>query len=324
MITTKHSRFAAGTAFAAVLLISGTPAFAQSADYPSDRITLTVGFAAGGFADTYARILGDELGKKWKTVVTVENTAGAGGNTAASFIANQEPDGYNILVTTTAIAINPTLYKSLDYKLDDLTGIAVPVSSPETIATHPSQPGTLKAFLEAHQGKEITFATAGVGSGSHIAAEYFLKVIAKVNAAHVPFRGGALSVQAALGNQVNMVASSFGVTPQVVEKALTGLAVASAERNPTMPDVPTYAEGGYPFIAESWVGLFAPSKTPPEVVEKLNGAINEIMSEPEVQKKLSDMGYQLHIRTVPEVAAYVKEEGAKWGEMVKAIGVTVE
>lgn len=320
----KVSRFAGGSAIAAALLITSTPAFAQSADYPSDRITLTVGFAAGGFADTYARILGDELGKKWKTIVTVENTAGAGGNTAASFIANQEPDGYKILVTTTAIAINPTLYKSLDYKLDDLAGIAIPVSSPETIATHPSQPGTLKAFLDAHQDKEITFATAGVGSGSHIAAEYFLKVIAKANAAHVPFRGGALSVQAALGNQVDMVASSFGVTPQVVEKALTGLAVASAERNPAMPDVPTYTEGGYPFIAESWVGLFVPSKTPPEIVEKLNGAINEIMAEPDVAKKLSGMGYQLHIRTVPEVAAYVKEEGAKWGEMVKAIGVTVE
>ncbi|KFC70750.1 Hemolysin III [Bosea sp. LC85] len=299
-------------------------ASAQAPAYPPDRINMTVAFAAGGFVDTFARIVGQKLNEKWGKAVTVENKAGAGGNTAAAIVAHAKPDGLTLLVTSTAVAINETLYKKRDYALDQLVPVAIAVSSPETIATHPSKPGNLKDYLAWAKKDEITFASAGVGSGSHLATEYFLKRLAMQPASHIPFRGGALSVQAALGNQVDMVASSFGIIPQVAEGKLKGLAVASETRVAAMPDVPTYTESGFPFVAESWVAVLAPAKTPPAIIEQLNAAINEIVSEPQTREKLLGMGYQLHVRSAPQVATYLKAEVVKWGEMVRTVGVTVE
>jgi tripartite-type tricarboxylate transporter receptor subunit TctC len=308
-------------ASAAAMATSG--ALAQAA-YPSDRINVTVGFSPGGFVDTFARIVGQKLQDKWGQTVTIENKGGAGGNTAAAQVAAAKPDGHNLLVTSTAIAINPTLYKNPGFKPDSLVPVAIAVSSPETIATHPSKPGNLKDYLAWAKDQEITFASAGVGSGSHLATEYFLKNIAKTPYTHVPFRGGALSVQAALGNQVDLVASSFGIIPQVVEGKLTGLAVASEERVAAMPNVATYPESGFPFIDESWVGIFAPADTPPDVVAKLNAAVNEILADKETREKLTGMGYIVHTRDEPQVKAYLEEERKKWGEMVHAVGAKVE
>jgi tripartite-type tricarboxylate transporter receptor subunit TctC len=309
------------------LLLAGTAAVhAQgTAPYPSKRINLIVGFAAGGFADTLARSVGQKLQDKWGQPVTVENRAGAGGNTAASFVAKAAPDGHTILVTTTALAINETLYKQLDYKLNELTAVAMPASSAESLATHPSKPAPLKDFLDWGKGREITFGSAGVGSGSHIAAEYFFKVLAKTKANHVPFRGGALSVQAAVGNQIDVVASSFGSAAQVKEGKLKGLAVAGIERSVAMPEVPTFVEAGFKdFVAESWVGLFVPAKTDPAIVEKLNAAVNEIVSEEQTKQRLTGLGYQLATRSVADSNRYLAAEVQNWGTMVKAIGVTVE
>ncbi|HEV7257378.1 MAG TPA: tripartite tricarboxylate transporter substrate-binding protein [Bosea sp. (in: a-proteobacteria)] len=310
----------------AALLLSATagPLAAQAPAYPPDRITLIVAFAPGGFVDSFARIIGQKLNEKWGKAVTVENKAGAGGNTGAAQVAGAKPDGLTLLVTSTAIAINETLYKKRDYSLDQLVPVSISVSSPETIATHPSKPGTLKEYLAWAKGNDINFATAGVGSGSHLAAEYFLKVIAKTPATHIPFRGGALSVQAALGNQVDMVASSFGIIPQVQEGKLKGLAVASQSRVAAMPDVPTYTEAGFPFVAESWVAVLAPAKTPPAIVEALNAAIGEMLADPANRSKLLGMGYQIQNRSVPETSAYLKDEVSKWGEMVRTVGATVE
>ncbi|MFZ4288201.1 Bug family tripartite tricarboxylate transporter substrate binding protein [Variovorax sp. HJSM1_2] len=310
-------------ALVGAMLVS--PAMAQTKPFPGDRtISLVVGFAPGGFADSFARVIADELGRKWNATVIVENNAGAGGNIATANVASRAADGYRVLVTTTAIAINSTLYVKPGYNLNDLTPVAVPVSSAESIATNPSRPKSLKAFLEAFKDKEVSFATAGVGSGSHIAAEYFLKNIAKVKALHVPFRGGNLSVQAAVGNQVDLVASSFGVAAQVNDGKLTGLAVGSAARVPSMPSVPTYTESGYPFQAESWVGLFVPAKTPADIIQKYNASILEIMADPSVKAKLTSMGFQQHRRTVEESTDYVKDEVVKWGTMVKAIDLKVD
>ena len=141
---------------------------------------------------------------------------------------------------------------------------------------------------------------------------------------HVPFRGGAPAVQAAVGDQVDVVASSFGVTSQVTEGKLKGLAVASAKRNPAMPQVPTFAEGGFAFEAESWVGFFVPAKTDPAVVAKLNAAINAIVSDKAEQEKLGKVGFQISPRSVAESQQYLKSEADKWGTMVKAVGVYVD
>lgn len=322
MSMTRRAAVALATG-AVLATVSAATAQAQTA-YPSDRIALTVAFAPGGFVDTFARIVGQKLQEKWGKPVTVENKAGAGGNTAAAQVAGAKADGHQLLVTSTAIAINETLYKTRGYDLAALVPVAIAVSSPETIATHPSNPGTLKEFLAWAKGREVTFSSAGVGSGSHLAAEYFLKVIAKTPYTHVPFRGGAPSVQAALGNQVDLVASSFGIIPQVQEGKLTGLAVAAEARVGAMPKVPTYTESGFPFVAESWVGIFAPAGTPPEVVRQLNAAVNEIVAEKEMREKLVGMGYVVHSRNADDVKAYLAGEVAKWSEMVRTVGATVE
>jgi tripartite-type tricarboxylate transporter receptor subunit TctC len=301
-----------------------TPAVAQDAGrYPAKKIDFVVAFAAGGFADTLARLVAQKLNEQWGQSVVVDNRAGAGGNIAARAVASADADGYTVLVTTTAVAINQTMYRKLDVSLDQLTPVAISASSAESIATHPNKaPGGLKEFLAFAKDREVTFATAGVGSGSHLAAEYFFKTMAKVKAVHVPFRGGAPAVQAAVGDQVDAVVSSFGVTTQVTEGKLKGLAVASAKRNPAMPQVPTFAEGGFAFEAESWVGFFVPVKTDPAVVAKLNAAINAIVSAE--QERLAKLGFQLTPRSVAETQQYLKAESDKWGTMVKAVGVYVE
>jgi tripartite-type tricarboxylate transporter receptor subunit TctC len=316
-----------GLAVLLAALVGAAGAQAQdAAQYPSKRINLVVGFAAGGFADTVARTIGQKLQDKWGQSVTVDNRTGAGGNTAARAVASAQPDGYTILVITTAIAINETLYKQREYQLNELTAIAMPASAAELLAVHPSKPsGSLKEFLGWAKDREITYGTAGVGSGSHIAAEYFFKTLGQTKANHVPFRGGSLAVQAAVGNQIDATVSSFASSAQVNEGKLKGLAVAGTERSVAMPQVPTFEEAGFPgFVAESWVGFFVPSKTSPAIVEKLNAAINEIISEGQTKEHLTKLGFQLKVRSAAESGRYLTSEVENWAKMVKTVGVTID
>ena len=306
------------------LALAVTTAAASAQTYPTKRINFVVGFAAGGFADTFGRAMSQKLKDSLGQTITVENRAGAGGNTAAASVAGADPDGYTVLVTTTALAINHTLYKKLDYKTEDLRAVAIPAGSPESIASHPSKGKSLKDFLEQAKGREITLGSAGVGTGSHLAAAYFFQEIAKVKANHVPFRGGAPAVQAAVGAQIDVVASSFGVIPQVQRGALTGLAVASAERLTVAPQLPTYAESGYPFEAASWVGFFVPAKTPDAVVARLNAALNAAIEDEATRKHLLGQGFQLTVRDPAASQAFVRSEIDKWGKMVKTLDVSVE
>ncbi len=323
MATRRNASLAA--MLAAAMLAAVGPAGAQEAKYPVRKVDFLVAFAAGGFADTLARFVAQKLSEKWGQNVVIDNRGGAGGNLAARAVTAAAPDGYTVLVTTTALAINPTMYKRMDFTIDQLAAVAIPAASPETIAAHPSKAtGGLKEFLAANQGREVTFASAGVGSGSHLAAEYFFKVHTKTKALHVPFRGGNPAIQAVLGNQVDLVASSFGVTSQVVDKKLTGLAVASPQRNPAMPDVPTFKEGGFDFEAESWVGFFVPAKTDPRIAAQINAAINEVVSEQAGRAHLTKLGFRIAPRPVAESQSYLKSEIEKWGKMVKTVGVYVE
>jgi tripartite-type tricarboxylate transporter receptor subunit TctC len=316
-----------GCALAVLAVLgAGTGAVeAQDAQYPTRKITIVVGFTAGGFADTLARFIGQKLSDRFGQTVIIENRGGAGGNTAASAVSKADPDGHTLLVTTTAIAINSSLYEKLDYSLAQLAPVAMPGSSAETFAIPPDRPGTVKEFVDWAKGREITFATAGVGSGSHLAAEHFYRNLAKIKASHVPFRGGSLALQAALGGQVDAITASFGTNPHIQSGKLKGLAVASAKRNPVLPNVPTFAEAGYPgFEAASWVGFFVPVKTNPSIVEKLNKAINEIIDNKANEEHLTKIGYTLTERSVADSQKFLKDEVAKWGQWVKNVGISVK
>jgi hypothetical protein len=184
---------------------------ASAQPYPARDITFIVAFAPGGVADTLARFVGKGLGERLGRTVVVENRGGAGGNIAAAAVARAAPDGYTLLVTTTAVAINETLRPNKGFAASDLKPIAIVASSPEALVTSPDNPAAnLADFLKTAQGKNIAFGSAGVGSGSHIAAEYFFKEIAKISATHVPFQGGAPAIAATIGNQIDLLATTLG------------------------------------------------------------------------------------------------------------------
>jgi tripartite-type tricarboxylate transporter receptor subunit TctC len=304
------------------------PHIAVAQDYPSKPVTFVVAFAAGGVADGIGRLIGQKLSDKFGQAVVVENRGGAGGNIAAKQVASAAPDGYTVLVTTTALAINETLHRNKGFAASDLTAVAIAASSPESFAVHPSHAAaTLKDFIANAKGKAIAFGSAGVGSGSHIAAEYFFKEIAKVPATHVPFQGGAPAINAAVGNHIDLLSITLGggLVAQVKSGALKALAVASDKRVGAMPNVPTLAEAGYPnFQAASWVGFFVPAKTPAAVAARLNGAIDEIVKQPDVRERFVALGFDPVGGNRGEADTRFKTEIAQWGKMVTALGLKVE
>ena len=298
------------------------PAFAQT--YPAQSINVIVAFAAGGIADGIGRMIGQGLNERLKQNVVIDNRGGAGGNLAARAVATAAPDGYTLLATTTALAVNDSASKNRGYNTSDLRAVAIVAISPDVLAVHPSNPAkTMKEFIANGRKASFTYGSAGVGTAPHIGAEYLFKEVAKVQSVHVPFTGGAPAVTAALGNHVNaLVLTLPTVTPHIVEGRLRGLGVASDKRVPAVKDVPTYREMGFDVLSGSWVGFFAPAKTPDAIVVKLNTEINQIMKSPEVLKQLAKIGFDPIVKNHPETDAYFKSEVANWGKMVRAAGVS--
>ena len=323
----SHRYVLTGTLVSGLALagLPAVPAVAQT--YPDRSITLVVGFAPGGFADSVGRLVGQKLGDRLGRTVVVENRGGAGGNIAAKSVAGSAADGTTILVTTTALAINETLHKNKGFTADDFTTVAIVATSPESLSTLSSTPANnIGEFLKASQGKPINFGTAGAGSGSHIAAEYFFKVLARVPATHVPFQGGAPATNAAIAGHIDLLAATAGgsVVPQVRAGRLKGLAMASDKRIAAMPDAPTFAEGGFPgFTAASWVGFFVPAKTPHDVTARLHNAIDAIVKEADTQQRLAALGYDSITGTRSQAQTMFRTEVVNWGKMVSALGLTV-
>ncbi len=306
------------------------PLAAHAQAYPANKITLIVAFAPGGIADTLARLIGQGLSERLHQSVVVENRGGAGGNIAASFVARAAPDGYTLLVTTTALAINETLFANKEFSASDFKTVAIAASSPETLVTSPSNlANNLAEFVKAMNGKTINLAIPGVGTGSDIEAEYFFKFLAKaqVQVQVIPFQGGAPAINATIGNQVDLMATTLGggAAAQIAGGKLKGLGIAADKRAAVTPDVPTYAEQGFPgFTAASWVCFFAPAKTDPQILTTLNAAIGDIVKTPEVQKKLSDMGFDPIAGTTAQADAMFNAEIKKWGDMVKALDLSIK
>ena len=312
---------------AAALLVLAAPAHAAD-PYPASKITMVVAFAPGGVADTVARFIAQGLSERLRQNVVVENRGGAGGNIAAVAVAHAAPDGYTLLVTTTAIAINETLRETKQFAATDLTTVAIAASSPEALVTSPSNPAnSLADLIKTAQATPINFGSAGVGSGSHIEAEYFFKILAHISATHIPFQGGAPAMNAVLGNQIDVWATTLGggAAAQIAAGKLKGLAIAGDSRASVVPNVPTFAEQGFPnYVAASWVGVFAPAKTDPKIVATLNEAINDTIKSPDISGKLIAIGFDPMTGTPAQADAMFKAEVAKWGKMVSALGITIK
>jgi tripartite-type tricarboxylate transporter receptor subunit TctC len=312
---------------AAAAALPAFPRVARAQRYPTRQITLVVPFAAGGIADAVARLTAPKLSERLGKAVVIENRAGAGGNLGARMVAGSAPDGYTLLATTSALAVNDSASRNKGYATEDLRAIAIVADSPDILAVHPSNPArSLQEFIASAKDKSFTFASAGTGTGPHIGAEYFFREIAKVKALHVPFGGGAPAVTAAVGNHVDAVWIVLPtVTPHVAQGGLRGLALASHTRNPAVPDVPTFAEQGFPgFSTGSWVGFFAPARTPDAVVTALNAEINAILGQAEAQERFRALGFDLVIEDASAAAARFQRDLADWGKMVRAVGIMTD
>ena len=312
-------------ALAAIFLFAA-PALAQT--YPSKPVRMVVPFPAGGPADLVARVLSARLQEAWGQPLVVENRGGAGGNIGTAAVARASPDGYTILLTTSGLMSNPSLYKDPGFDpLRDFAPVTVVGNSATIVVRHPSLEGvnTMRDIEALARKTQVDFATPGIGLAGHLAGELF-KTMTKVDMQAIPFAGAAPAITAVLSGQVKL---GFMAVPSTVPHVKSGKLVAIAVTSPTrlavLPEVPTVAESGYPgFQVDNMYGVLAPRGTPPEAVKKLHDDIVRAVRTPEVSKALEAATIDVVANTPEEFAAYIKSETTKWAQVVKASGAKVE
>ncbi len=328
----------AGTCAAALLACTASlapaPVTAQTTArnaYPSRQVSIVVGFSAGGSTDIVARLLAEELRKSLGQPVVIENKPGAGGNIGAALVARAKPDGYTLLMGSVGpLAINASLYASMPYdNLRDFTPISLVVHVPNMLVVNPavmpvSSFGEFIASLKADPGR-FFFASTGSGTSSHLSGE-LLKVMAGVDAMHVPYKGAVALNGLLAGEHVHFM---FATIPSVIQLVRAGrlraLAVTTKTRSAAVPEVPAIAELGFPeFEASSWFALLGPTPLPREVVIRLHAEVARIVREPALRERLAQQGADPVGGTPEELAAYMRAETAKWAPIVKLSGAKAD
>jgi tripartite-type tricarboxylate transporter receptor subunit TctC len=310
-----------------VLLTVSTAAWAQ--DYPSRAVRIIVPFPAGGTADAVPRIVGDWLSRKWGQPVIIENPTGAAGNLGADLAYRAEPDGYTLLsAPPPPLVINQNIYPNLAFDAARFEPVIVMAQVPNGIIVNPDKIAAKTvpefiAYLKANPGK-VTSATQGNGTTSHLTSE-MLQLKAQVRVQHIPYRGSAPALQGLLAGDVDFMCDNLGVSlPLVQSGKLRLLAVASAQRMVSLPDVPTVAETLPGFESVAWYAVVAPPKTPKAIVEKLNADINEALRQPELQERLKKLSAEIVGGSVAETTKYLREEVARWNEVITAAKVKMQ
>ncbi|MBV6306568.1 tripartite tricarboxylate transporter substrate binding protein [Candidimonas humi] len=316
---------------AAAAALAGLAGFSTgaAAAYPDHPIRLIVGFSAGGTTDVVARIVGKEISQELGQSVIIDNRPGAGSNIGAELVARAKPDGYTLYMVAVTSAINQTLYKNIKFNLvNDFAPVALAVKVPNILVVNPKLPvhsvKELVAYAKANPGK-LNFASSGSGTSIHMAGELF-KQVAGVDMLHVPYKGSAPAETDLMGGQVQLMFDNMPAAwPHVQAGKLRALAVTTAERSKTAPDLPTMEESGFPnFDVSSWFGVIAPKGTPADVVNTLNAAIEKALSKPDVQKRFADLG-AVAVKTTPaEFGEFIKSQVDTWAKVVKASGAQVD
>ena len=303
---------------------------AQAETWPSKTVSVIVPWPPGGPSDIAARPLGKALGESLGQTFLIDNRGGAGGNIGTAALTKAAPDGYTLLVTSSApIVINPSLYKNMPYNAEkDLTPITNLLRVPLVLAAHPSVPANnlqeLIRYINNQQGK-FNWASAGNGTPQHMTGELF-KGVAKLDMQHIPYKGSAPAITDLLGGHVPiMFDSTIAITPHIKAGKLKAIAVTGAKRSVIFPDVPTFAELGYPEVESyAWYGMFGPAGMPKDLLTKVNAEALKAMKQPDFQKTLADTGSEFVGDTPENFRSFVRAESSKWAKVVKASGATVD
>jgi Uncharacterized protein conserved in bacteria len=312
----------------AAALCAATPSLAQS--FPEKPIRFVVGFTPGGPSDILARALGQKLGERWSQQVVVENRPGAGGNVAAEAVAKSAPDGYTWLLGNNSIlATNQSLYRSLGYDpVKDFAPVSLVAVQPNILVVNPQLPAHSVAELVILAKKspgKLNYASSGSGAAAHLAGELF-KTMTGVDMVHVPYKGAQPALTDVIAGQVQvMFATSASVIPFIQAGKLRALAVTTARRSPSVPDLPTVSEAGVPgFEAITWHGVVVPAATPATLVERLNRDIAGALAQPDLRARLAALGAEVHAGTPREFADYIAAEIPKWSKVVRDSGARIE
>jgi tripartite-type tricarboxylate transporter receptor subunit TctC len=306
------------------LLLS--PSVGLAEDFPSKPIRLIVPFPAGGPNDIIARVVGQRLSELFKQTVVIDNRGGQGGVLGTDAVAKAAPDGYTIAISSAgALAISPSMEKVAYDTLQDLAPVTLVATVPEMLVVAPDLQAKdmtgLVALAKSKPG-QLNFASSGAGSLPHLAGE-LLHITAGIDIVHVPYRGAAPAVNDLIGQQVQMAFLDLPVLlPQVKAGSLRPIAVGSAERAPTAPDVPTLAEAGYPTLRiENWYGMVAPKGTPDAIIATLNRVTREAMADPTVKEKLAAQGASLAGDSPEHFRSFIADEIKRWAGVIKDAGV---
>ena len=310
-----------------VTVMAVAPVAAENlASYPSATIRIVVPYPAGGTADALPRIIGERLQARWNQSVIIVNRSGAGGNIGAETVALAEPNGYTLLASPPGpLVINEALYKELPFRPSELEPVIVMGSVANVMDVRPGFPAkSARAVLDyilANPGK-VTFASQGVGTTSHLAGILFQK-LSNTSMLHVPYSGSAPALQDLMGDRVDLLFDNLASSlPLYKAQKLQIVAVGSLQRLAALEDLPTVVEAGVPgFESGTWYAIVAPPKTPPELLDRLNKAVNEILAEPSLKAKFAELGVRPVGGTRAETDALIARERQRWGELIRAAGI---
>jgi tripartite-type tricarboxylate transporter receptor subunit TctC len=312
------------------LLAASIVAAPLLAQYPDRPIRLVVPFAAGGVTDTSGRVVAEALSRRLGQPIVVENKPGASGNIGTQLVVNSPPDGYTLVLGFDGtLVINPHVFANFPFDvMTELAPIGKIGDATLIIVAHPSFPAKTLRELIAYsktQPNGLSYGTSGVGGTPHIAGE-LLKLRTGANLTHIPYKGGGQAMTDALGGNIPLVYTAIaGALTHVKAGRLVPIAVSSAKRSPSMPDVPTFIESGVPdFESSSWVAVLAPAKTPRPIVEKLNRELNAVLASPETVEKLATLGIVATPGPPEQLSEQMRNDLAKYGKVVKAANIKAE
>ena len=313
--------------YAGLAILATAAIDAAAADYPVRPIRYVVAFAPGGINDLLARIVGQKLNEAWSQPVIVDNRPGAGGNVGADLVAHSTPDGYTIMNISTAHTISQTLYTKLNYSLErDLAPVVVLGVSPLIMVVHAGIPAkNVAELVEWAKTNRLIYASGGVGVISHLAMEMF-KVAAKIDATHVPYKGAGPAVPDLISGQAQVMVNAIPeLLPFTKGGKLRVIASMTEKRHPFIPEVPTMIEQGYrEFVMGNWTGIVAPAGMPKAAVNKMAAEVTRILREPEMSKRLVDMGVDPLGGTPEEFGKLIRSETARFGKAVRESGAKAD